>query len=109
MISNIIILFWAHFIGDFLFQTTYMSFNKSKDIKALLWHCLVYSIPLLIFGWKFAFLGGFLHFPIDYVTSKATAYLWEKKKVKWFFTVIGFDQAIHMSILVFILKFMSII
>ncbi len=107
MINNIIIIFWLHFIGDFLLQTKYMSLNKSKKIKVLTWHCIVYSLPFFSFSWiysfwfgyKYAILAGLLHFPIDYITSKVTSKLYEINEIKWFFTVIGLDQAIHMTIL----------
>ncbi len=108
-ITTILLLFWAHWIGDFLFQTTYMSMKKSKSVKALLWHCLVYSMPFLIFGWRITLLAGILHFPVDFITSKITNYLWWDKKVKWFFTVIGLDQAIHMTILVLTYKWVYLI
>jgi len=106
MLTNIIIIFWLHFVADFLFQTEYMSMNKSKNIKALSWHCLVYSLPFLWFGWIFALTNGLLHFTVDFVTSKITSALHEKKQIKWFFTVIGLDQAIHMTILVLTLKWL---
>lgn len=106
---DIITLFWLHFIGDFLFQSTYMSTNKSKNVNTLTKHCLVYSLPFLWFGWKYAFLAGLLHFPVDFITSKITSRLYKKEKHHWFFVVIGFDQAIHMTILVLTLKYLNII
>lgn len=99
-ITNIIIIFWLHFISDFLLQSTYMSKNKSKQLTPLLLHCFVYSLPFLWFGWKFALLAGLLHFPIDFITSKVTSYLYNNDAYHWFFVVIGFDQAIHISILI---------
>jgi len=109
MLINIVVLFWLHFIADFLLQSSYMALNKSKDIKALAWHCLVYSIPFFWFGWKFALLAGILHFPVDFITSKITSRLWDKKEVHWFFVVIGFDQAVHMTVLVASLLLLKLI
>jgi hypothetical protein len=36
MLINIIIVFWLHFVADFILQTNYMSINKSKSLKVLL-------------------------------------------------------------------------
>ena len=83
--SDIIMLFWLHFIGDFVLQSKYMALNKSKRITPLLLHCIVYSLPFLWFGWIFAFWACLLHFPVDYVSSKITSKLWEAKEVHWFF------------------------
>ena len=109
MLETLIILFWLHFVADFFLQSTYMALNKSKSVRALAWHCLVYSLPFFWFGWKYALLAGALHFPVDFVTSKITARLWEKKEAHWFFVVVGFDQSVHMTILVLCMKYLNII
>jgi len=97
--EQILILIWLHFIGDFILQTDKMAKNKSTSELWLLFHVAVYTIPFFLFGWYFAVANGVLHYITDYFSSKATAYLWEKKKTHWFFVVIGFDQAIHISTL----------
>jgi len=98
----LIIIFISHFIGDFVLQTRNMGNNKSKDSIILAKHCMVYSICFVYFGWLYMILAGLLHFPIDYITSRATSYFWKEKKEKMFFTVIGFDQMLHSIILTFI-------
>jgi len=102
MISILIIIaiVWLHFIADFVLQSDKMAQNKSKSNKWLGIHCLVYTIPFLILGWKFAILNGILHFGVDWCTSRVNTYLWEKKEIHWFFTDIGFDQAIHITLLI---------
>jgi len=95
----IILIFWAHFIGDFIFQTENMSMNKSKDSMVLATHCFAYMIPLLFINVWWGLLNGLLHFPVDYITSRITSKLYAKKEYHWFFVVIGFDQAVHMTVL----------
>jgi uncharacterized membrane protein YesL len=99
---EIILIFWIHWIGDFVLQTDYMALNKSKSNKALSLHCLVYSLPFLYFGPLFALFAGVFHFPIDYITSRITSKLYKKNKIHEFFVVIGLDQAVHMTILMII-------
>ena len=94
-----ILLIWIHFIADFGLQNDKMSLNKSSSNKWLAIHCLVYSIPLLWWGWKFALINGVLHFVVDWVTSRGTTKLWLMNERHWFFVLIGFDQAIHLTLL----------
>jgi membrane-bound metal-dependent hydrolase YbcI (DUF457 family) len=82
-------------------QTDAMAKNKSTNSLWLLFHAWVYSVPFSFFGIKFALLTLLFHFLTDYVTSRGTSYLWKKEKRHWFFTLIGFDQAIHLTTLLF--------
>lgn len=94
-----IAIVWVHFIADYILQTDNIAINKSKNIKSLIFHCLIYSIPLFIFGWKFAIINGILHFCVDYVTSKISANLWMTDQRHLFFITLGFDQAVHLTCL----------
>ena len=99
MYIDIFIIIWIHFVADFILQSTKMAQNKWNSFKWLGFHCIVYTIPFLYFGVKFALITSGLHFIVDFITSKITHNLWEKKEVHWFFVVIGLDQAVHLSIL----------
>ena len=91
----------VHWIADFWLQTDKMAMNKSSSNKWLLTHVAVYTIPFLYFGWLFAFINGATHFVVDYFTSRINKRLWDDKKVHYFFVGVGFDQAIHMLILMY--------
>ena len=115
IVSNIIYILFIHWIADFIAQTDYIAKNKSKSIKVLSEHIIVYflilyiaSIPL--FGIKvafsFAFINSVLHFCIDYVTSRIVSYYFNKNDTHNAFVVIGFDQFLHVSILLISAKVM---
>ena len=71
-----IVLLVAHFIGDFLLQSNKMALNKSKDNEWLAVHAFVYSCCFLPWGVSFFIITFFLHFCVDYVTSRITSRLW---------------------------------
>ena len=95
----LVILIWMHFIADFVFQTDKVAINKSKCNKTLLWHVSLYSIPFFWFGGAFAVTNAIAHFLTDFVTARATSWLWQNEQRHWFFVVVGFDQAIHVTTL----------
>ena len=74
---NFIWLLFAHFIGDWSLQTSFMSKYKSKHWFILFAHCMVYTgviaIALQYLGilepWKLAFI--FIgHYVMDYTKGK---------------------------------------
>ena len=99
---NLSLISVAHWMGDFLFQTTNMATKKAHSLKWLSLHILVYGFILLVFsvflfGWKtgliYALFNAALHFVTDFLTSKVIVrYL---KKPRIFFPLLGFDQLIH--------------
>ncbi len=102
--SKIIILIWLHFIADFLLQSDEMALNKSKNIYWLIFHGFVYGLPFLYFGWLFSLSAFIGHVCVDGITSQLTSYFLQKEKRHWFFVTIGFDQVIHITYLILLLR-----
>lgn len=107
MLLNNLFLYYiifAHFVGDFLFQNDYTALNKSKDNTVLFVHCVMYMAMFIpIFNWIALLIILISHFTIDYITSRLNAYLYGKNQ-HLFFTSLGFDQMVHMIILVALLQ-----
>ena len=111
---SISVLFWllvTHWVADFVFQTDWMARNKSSSNLPLFVHVCVYSLILIPFAvsyipsyavaWFIAF-NMFLHFVVDYHTSRLTSKLsaagkYGSKTVPNFgmFSIIGLDQMLH--------------
>ena len=98
--TEFLLIIWAHFMMDFIFQSDKMSINKSKGIFWLSVHSVIYTAPFLGVSIWYGVVNGLAHWLIDFMTSRATSILWQKEERRWFFVIIGFDQAIHLTILI---------
>jgi len=107
MFTDLILIIWMHAIGDFIFQSRWIAYNKSTNPIILGLHCFLYMIPLFVISWQFAIINGILHFPIDYLSSQLTTYFYNKDNDSMFFNVIGVDQAIHLTILILSYSFLK--
>jgi hypothetical protein len=96
----IYLVLFLHFIADFVLQTDAMAKGKSSSNRWLGLHIMVYTAPFLVLGWKYALVNGASHFAIDWCTSRMTSRLWKAGRVHDFFVVIGFDQFLHVAILI---------
>jgi len=110
MVSVYLVIWFAflHFIFDFRLQSDKVACNKSKDFKVLCKHCFIYAfcglfVPGMMIGGLFILF--FSHLLIDFISSKMTSYYWQKEDRHNFFVTVGFDQFLHASVLVYILKF----
>jgi hypothetical protein len=100
------VLVWLHFVMDFVCQSSNMATKKSTSNGWLSYHVAVYTLPFLFFGIPFALINGLSHLVIDWCTSRVNSRLWKAQKVHWFFVGVGFDQAMHMTILLLTAKYL---
>ncbi len=96
-LTAILFLVGVHWLADFVFQNDDMALKKSRSIKWLAFHVLVYSSFYAILGWQFVLITYACHFVTDFVSSRLTARLVHLPSKHWFFVVIGADQALHMA------------
>jgi hypothetical protein len=113
--SYLLLLFLAHWVGDFLLQSNAMASQKSKSIKWLTVHVAVYTATLGLFSILVIdsqVLGGFilvnagLHWITDFFTSKL-AYRY-RERPKTFYAILGLDQLIHYSCLAITFQYFTL-
>jgi len=103
----IIAIAWIHFVADFILQSNYVAINKSRYISQLFKHAIIYAMPFLMLGIKYALINGVLHFIVDYFTSSITTYFYARDKRRAFFITIGCDQAIHTTCLILTMGYIN--
>jgi hypothetical protein len=109
---SLYILVWMHFFMDFVCQSNQMALNKSKSNKWLAYHIVVYTLPFLFWGVKFALINGVAHFFTDYYTSRFSSKMWKRGVdgdpfgYRLFWVCIGFDQALHLTVLLYTAQYL---
>ena len=119
---------FLHFIGDFVLQTREVATTKSKDWYALAHHCMIIWFSMIPLGvmvgggfidcMAFATANAVIHGTIDRNIWKRYGQRIARKsdptrneefqywKDHVFYTVIGFDQFLHVSVLLLLLSWM---
>ncbi|SHG85020.1 DUF3307 domain-containing protein [Flagellimonas flava] len=96
------VLLVAHWVGDFLLQSSKMATEKSFSLKWLSIHVLVYSLTIgafslfvfpLMLVTQYILINGALHWVTDFFTSKMAARHQGNPRI--FYPVLGFDQMVH--------------
>ncbi len=118
-IIEIISILLIHWFADFVLQTHWQAFNKSKNNEALTMHVLSYSAIwfvishyMILIGFNpiiilFAPITFIFHWITDYYTSRINSKLWAKGNVHGFFVSVGFDQVLHYVQLILCYKYLT--
>jgi hypothetical protein len=108
MLKMLLLVFFLHWIADFIMQSRKVAENKGEDTLTLMKHVSIYSGTLFIglvwfdsfFAFQISIVNGFCHFFIDAVTSQFTSHFYKEDKIHEFWITIGFDQYLHNFILI---------
>lgn len=99
---------FGHFVADFVLQRDSWAKAKSTSNLALTKHVATYTAAIFLFALAvlplveaiaFALIQGITHWMIDYVTSRQTSRFYKKQQNHNFFVVIGFDQWLHVTVM----------
>src|SRR5438477_13017781 len=94
-VSTLFLWLACHFLGDFAFQSTWMSVEKGKSWDVLFYHCATYTAVFILFAHPTAMAIAILvgtHFVVDALKAR--------------YKVIGpiwLDQMLHIVTIVLIL------
>jgi hypothetical protein len=118
----IVFVLAAHYVGDFTLQTRWMARNKSEDFLALGSHAATYTATLVVLlggfatyfglmtGWEvvgYGLLNGAVHMAVDALTSRVSSHAHRVDDDPMFWNVIGFDQFIHATTLIYSLAYVT--
>ena len=112
------IFFITHLIMDFIFQRQREALNKHIQLKALIFHCSIYTIGFIPVFWflDINFLWLIVILVSHFIIDQNSIVLWILEKLKgikeekvseslWTLFIIGIDQILHASVLILIVIF----
>ena len=99
----------CHLTGDYLLQTNWMAQNKENNIRAALFHCVVYTAPFVFLTHSITclFLIFFAHLVVDYsgiVKKISNKQMGNAPDYLKSFVAIARDNTVHLLINYFILR-----
>lgn len=108
-----IYLLLGHFVGDYLFQTTWMAENKARQWSALLIHCTIYTLTVALFAhWgdlDLPLVAYALLFLSHVALDRRTFVVWWNKTImknttqNWLFIMT--DQIFHILVLALLVHY----
>ena len=119
----LILILFAHVVGDYFLQSSAINNDKATNNSALLIHVIIYFFNMLLFTWLFVYsfetavifsaINSLAHLIIDYFSSKVITKLCNDAldvpnkdislktiSVYWPTLALGVDQFLHQSILI---------
>jgi len=108
----------THFVMDWIFQTKWEAFGKSRSWIPLVVHCLIYTVGFIpiFFFWKVSFVWLIFIFLTHLVLDQRKVEFWIMDKIKamkkedtpetvFGFMLVGVDQSLHLVVLAIITLF----
>lgn len=97
----ICVALFAHFVSDFLLQSSEEGQKKGKDIGTLNLHVAKYVVAMtMVVGPVLAIINGLFHWVTDYGFSKLKNKHADRKEWYAFFAYVGLDQYAHQLVLI---------
>jgi hypothetical protein len=95
-ISTLLIWLACHFVGDFAFQSAWMSAEKGKSWEVNFYHCATYTATFVLFARPLSLVAGIVLFVTHFIVDALKAR----------YKVIGpiwLDQLLHIVTILLIL------
>ena len=90
-----LLLLSAHFVGDFAFQSSWMSIEKARSWEITLYHSLVYTATFVLFRIDVTLLS--------LIILASSHFIIEPLKPRWgIIKYIWQDQLLHIAVLIFV-------
>ncbi len=112
------LLFFKHFLADFVLQTSEIAEKKGKSLKYLALHSfhhvaltfgILFALGIEIKVCFYVFIVEFiLHSVLDYLKANGIFYSKKPFPQKGFFVSLGFDQLLHALTYIAIAYFLSL-
>lgn len=115
-LSSVLLVLFAHWFSDFVMQTQWMATNKSSSNVALGAHVGVYCVCMFfillaimspVVAATYVLVNGVAHGATDWVTSRVSGFFYRRENWHLFFVTIGFDQFLHVALLLATLGWLS--
>jgi hypothetical protein len=116
-VGTLVLIFFLHFLADFILQPYWMKIEKSRRWEIMLFHIVIYSNVFFvglsfvynsILATSYALVNGFIHYLIDWASSRVISVsskdlkikegpepLYERVDMYYPIIFLGIDQYLH--------------